>query len=199
MIPGSVISASIRGSASFPGGQTWGILADAIGNAFVSWASTPGNVILQGVTAGIVGAGSVTGVLTLTGGPALVVSGLSGGLSGVTVPQVGTAIGTGLISALSGSIQYQGVSVGVGSGTDVSFVSSANAVSLSSLIQAAHVSLTAGRGGSGANYPAFYTALGTGIASLIQTAVTLPGTGIVTPSGALGPSSSSGTSLSTPV
>lgn len=197
MVPASAISGAIRGSASFPGGQTWGLLADALGNAFSTWASTPGNVLVQGVSTGVVGAGTVVGTLQFTGGPALVPAGMaSGGLSGTTVAQVGTAIGTGLMSSLSGTLTYQGVSTGVGSGLDVSFVTSANSASLSAALQAAHVALTATLGGTGSSLPSFYLAIASGIATLVQTAVTVPGTGVVTPAGPLGPSSSVGSTIS---
>lgn len=173
------------------------MLADAIGNAFATWAVVPSNVLLQGVSTGVIGAGTVIGTLQLTGGPSLVVAGMTaGGLAGTTVAQVGTAIGAGLVSALSGTLTYQGVSVGVGSGIDVSFVSSVNAATLASALQASHLAQAATLGGSGASLPSFYAAIASGISSLLQTGVTLPGTGVVTPSGALGPSSTTGSSTS---
>ena len=197
MVPASAIAASIQGSASYPGGQTWALLAQAIGNALSTWAVTPGNILVQGVSTGVVGAGTVTGFMQLTGGPALVVAGMSGGgLTGTTVAQVGTAIGTGLISSLSGTLTYQGISTGVGSGLDVSFIPSVNSATLASALQLAHVALTAVLNGTGSSLPSFYTAIATGIASLIQTGVTLPGTGIVVPSGPLAPGSSVGTTIS---
>lgn len=197
MVPASAISGAIIGSASFPGGTTWSLLATAIGNAFTSWAPIPSNVLLQGVTTGVIGTGTVTGTLQLTGGPALVVAGMTGGgLTGTTVAQVGTAIGTGLVTALSGTLTYQGNSLGVASGLDVSFVSTANAATLASALQLAHLAQVAALGGTGANQPSFYTAIAQGIANLIQTAVTVPGTGVVAPAGPVGPSSSSGTSIS---
>ena len=196
MVPASAISASIQGAASFPGGQTWPLLADAIGNAIATWAVVPGNIVIQGVTAGVIGSGTVTGVLTFTGPPTLVVAQmLAGGLTGQTVNQVGTAIGTGLLTSLSGSMTYQGVSVGVAVGTDVSFIASVNSATLSSALQLAHVALTGALGGSGSSLPSFYTAIAAGIAAIIQTGVTL-GSGIVAPAGPVGPGSSTGTSIS---
>lgn len=197
MVPASAISGAIRGAAGFPGGQTWALLADAVGNALSTWAPTPGNVVIQGVSTGVVGAGTVTGSLQFTGGPALVVAGMSGGgLSGTTVAQVGTAIGTGLLSSLSGSLLYQGVSAGVGSGIDVSFIASANPATLAVALQLAHVALTGALGGTGSSLPSFYTAIASGISSFIQTGITLPGTGIVAPAGPLGPASSVGSTIS---
>lgn len=192
-----MISAAIRGAASFPGGQTWGLLADAVGNAFTTWAVVPGNVLVQGVTTGVIGSGTVVGTIQFTGGPTLVVAGMSGGgLLGTTVPQVGTAIGTGLMTALSGTLTYQGTSVGVAVGLDVSFIPTANVATLASALQLAHVALTATLGGTGANQPSFYSAIAAGIVDLVETGVTVPGTGIVTPAGPVGPSSSAGTSIS---
>lgn len=197
MVPASVISAAIQGSSSFPGGPTWSLLADAVGNALATWSVVPGNIVIQGVTTGAVGSGQVIGTLQLTGGPSLVVAGLTaGGISGATVAQVGSAIGSGILTSLSGTLRYQGVSAGVAVGLDVSFVASANPSTLASAIQLAHIASTSALGGSGSALPSLYTALAVGIVSLIQTAVTVPGTGVVTPAGPVGPGSTVGTSTS---
>jgi hypothetical protein len=196
MVPAAAISQAIRGAASFSGGQTWALLCDAIGNAVASWAVLPGSILIQGVTTGVIGSGTVTGTLTFTGSPSLVVAQMTaGGLIGATTPQVGTAIGTGLLSSLSGAMLYQGVSVGVASGTDLSFVASVSTPSLVSALQLAHLGTTGALGGSGASLPAFYTSIAAGVAAIIQTGVTL-GSGIVAPAGPLGPGSSTGTSTS---
>lgn len=173
------------------------MLADSIGNALATWAVVPGNILIQGVSTGVVGSGTVVGTLQFTGPPSLVVAQmLGGGLTGQTVTQVGTAIGTGLLSSLSGSMLYQRVSAGVGQGLDVSFIASVNSATLSSAFQLAHVAITGALGGSGSSLPSFYTAIAAGIAAIIQTGVTLPGSGIVTPAGPLGPASSTGTTIS---
>ena len=196
MVPATAISQAIRGSATFPGGQTWAFLCDAIGTAVATWAVVSGNIVVQGVTQGVIGSGVVTGVLQIVGPPSLVATQMTfGGLAGVTTPQVGAAIGSGLVTSLSGATPYQGVSLGVGMGTDLSVVASVNPVTLAVALRLAHSSLTGALGGSGAILPAFYTGIAQGIAALIQTGVTL-GTGVVAPSGPLGPGSSVGTSLS---
>lgn len=196
MVPASAISASIIGSASFPGGQTWSLLANAIGSALSTWAVTPGNVVIQGVSTGAVGAGTVTGFLQLTGSPSLVVAQMTaGGLTGQSVTQVGTAIGLGVLTSLSGSLTYQGVSTGVALGTDISSVVSVNTPSLASTLQATHTALAGTLGGSGSSLPSFYTAIASGIAAMVQTGVTL-GSGIVVPAGPVGPGSSVGTTIS---
>jgi hypothetical protein len=196
MVPATVIAQAIRGSATFPGGQTWAFLCDAIGTAVATWAVVPGNIVVQGVTQGVIGSGVVTGVLQILGPPSIVATQMTfGGLVGVTTPQVGTAIGLGLVTSLSGALPYQGVSLGVGLGTDLSVVTVSNPATLAVALRLAHSSLTGALGGAGAILPAFYTGIALGIAQLVQTGVTL-GTGVVAPSGPLGPGSGVGTSLS---
>lgn len=143
------------------------------------------------------GAGTVTGMLTFTGPASLVPAQMTaGGLTGRTTPQAGTAIGLGLLSSLNGLVPYLGVSTGVGSGTDASVVTSVNLPTLVVAFRLAHVALLGALGGHGSSLPAFYTGIASGIAAIIQTGVTL-GSGIVAPSGPLGPGSSVGTTLST--
>jgi hypothetical protein len=136
--------------------------------------------------------------MQFTGDPSLVIGAMQGGgLSGTTVASIGSAVGLGLLSSLNGAFQYQGVSVGVGQGTDVSLIIGTNVATLTSTLQATHAALCAGfGGGSGSATPALYSALAAGIAAMLATGVTVPGTGIVTPAGPLGPASSVGTSLS---
>lgn len=197
MVPAASISQAIRQAATFTGGQAWPILCDAIGQAIVAWAPTPGNVVIQGVSTGVVGSGTVTGVFQIFGPPVLVPNAMTaGGLTGTTVAPIGTAIGLGLIQSLSGSLQYQGTSVGVAQGTDVSMVVSTNVPTLTAALQAAHAGILSAQGGSGAVLPAFYTSIAAGIAAMLDTAVTLPAAGVVTPAGPLGPGSSTGTTVS---
>lgn len=197
MVPASSISLAIQGSATFAGGPTWPLLCNAIGNAVSAWAAAPGNILIQGVTNGVVGTGTVTGVLQITGAPSLVASVMIiGGLAGVTAPQVGLAIGLGLISSLSGQLAYTGASIGVGSGTDLSAVTHADAYMLAMAFRLNHAVLAQNLGGTGAHLPAFYDSISVGIASMLMTGVTVPGSGIVAPSGPLGPGSSVGSSIS---
>lgn len=196
MVPASAISSSIRGAASFSGGTTWPLLCDAIGNAFTTWAAIPGNVVIQGVSSGVVGVGTVMGFFQFVGSPALASAALmAGGMTGVTAPQIGTAIGTGLLSSLTGTLQYQGISTGVGSGTDVSLIITVNQATLTNALQLAHTAICAAQGGSGSSLPSFYSAISGSIVAILQTAVTSP-VGVVTPSGPLGPGSSVGTTIS---
>jgi hypothetical protein len=198
MVPATAISSSIRSAAGFPGGNSWPLLCDALGNALSTWAVVPGNVTIQGATAGVIGAGTVFGTMQFTGDPSLVIGAMQGGgLSGTTVTSIGSAIGLGLLSSLNGAFQYQGVSVGVGQGTDVSLILGTNVATLTSTLQLAHSAICAGfGGGSGSATPTLYSALAAGIAAMLATGVTVPGTGIVTPAGPLGPALSVGTSLS---
>jgi len=197
MVPATAISSAIRGAASFPGGNTWPLLCDAIGNAVATWAVVPGNVVVQGVSTGVVGAGTVLGFMQFNADPALITSAIQGaGLAGTTVSRLGSALTLGLTSSLSGSLQYQGVSAGVAQGTDISLVASANTATLITALQSAHSALAAVLGGSGASNPVLYSALASGISIFFSTGITLPGTGIVTPAGPLGPASSVGTTVS---
>lgn len=197
MIPPTTISNAIRSSADFPGGPTFDPLCQTIANSLVAWLPT--GVTLQGVTAGVIGAGTVTGTLTFAGLTPTVASILSsGGLSGQVSPRFAQALTLGLNSGLLGCT-YAGVSTGVASGTDMSHVTSVNTVTLAGTLQVTHASFCAALGGSGALNPLWYTCLASAIGSIILTGVTLPASGIVLPTGPLGPGSSVGTSLSVPV
>lgn len=197
MVPASAISSAIQGAASFPGGATWPLLCNAIGNAVSTWAVAPGNVLVQGVSTGVVGAGTVTGLLQFSPDPATVSSVIQGaGLAGTTVSQLGTALTLGMLSSLNGSLQYQGVSAGVAQGLDVSLVATVNTATLITALQSAHSALASALGGSGASNAVLYSALAAGIATIFSTGTTLPGTGIVTPAGPLGPASSVGATVS---
>jgi hypothetical protein len=200
LVPASAIALAIRGSATFAGGPTWPLLCDAIGNAVSAWAVVPGNVVLAGVTNGVIGAGTSTGLLVFNASPSLAVAAMtSGGLAGESASQVGQAIALGLLASLSGSVPYQGVSVGVSSGVDVSSVTFVNTAALGAALQAAHLSATAALGGSGSRTPVLYTSLASGIAVIIATGTTLLGTGVVAPVGPVGPASGVGSSVSAPI
>lgn len=192
MIPPSVLAAALRTSAPFPGGPAFDLLCQAVANAVTAWL--PAGVALVGVTSGVVGAGTVTGALAFAGAPPAVL-GAMGALHGPNVPSLATTLSAGLTAGLAG-LPYAGVSVGVGTGTDVSRVVSANVPALAQALRAAHSALCAAQGGTGSTVPAFYEALASGIAVVISTGT---GTGAVAPTGPLGPSSSVGTSTSVPV
>lgn len=197
MIPPSVLTTAIKSSADFPGGPTFDLLCQAIASSLVSWLPT--GVTLQGVTAGVIGAGVVSGMLTFAGSTPTV-SGIlsSGGLVGQVSPRLAQALTSGLNSGLSGCT-YTGISTGVASGTDVSHVASVNLATLASTLQTNHSALCSPLGGHGALNPSWYICLASAIGSIILTGVTTPVSGIVTPTGPLGPGSSVGTSLSVPV
>jgi hypothetical protein len=191
MIPPATITAALRSSAPFPGGPTFDILCQAIANATVSWLPSVG---LTGVTAGVVGAGTVTGVMGFASAPPLVLAAMSG-LTGQNVSALATVLSVGLNSGLAG-LPYAGVSAGVATGTDVSVVSRADPTTLAAALRTVHAGLCAAQGGSGAQAPNFYTALANGIVVVVRTGT---GAGAVAPSGPMGPSSSVGTSTSAPV
>lgn len=196
MIPPTTLAQALRAAAPFPGGPTFNILCQAIANAVVSWL--PLGVSIRGVTAGAVGAGTVTGTMMFTGTPPAVLAAIGSSLRGQTAPQLATVIAVGLTTGLMG-MTYTGVSTGVATGTDVSLVVSANSTALSSTLRTVHSGLCAAQGGSGAQAPGFYEAIANGIVVVVSTGVTIPPTGVVAPTGPVGPSSSVGTSVSVPV
>lgn len=187
------ITAQILGSATFPGGPTWPMLAQAIGNGVSLWAtSNPANLLLQGVTTGVAGAGVVTGNLIVPPNPGAVIAGLTGaGVAGITATQVGTAVAVGVSSAFSASALYTGPSVGVSSGTDISRVAVSNPATLvASLLAAMSTTFASFGGGLGTTTTQIATGLGNGIAALFLLGT---GTGIVAPVSPL-PGPATGTS-----
>lgn len=194
MIPPTTITSSLRGSADFPGGPTFGILCTAISNAVVSWLPT--GVQLVGVTNGTIGAGTVTGTVIVSGVPSVVLAALvSNGFNGQTAPRIAQVLATGLNAGLAG-LTYTGTSTGVSTGTDTSRAVRVDVVSLTEDLRVAHTALCTPMGGHGSQVPTFYSAIAIGIGTILQTATTVPGTGIVTPNGPVGPGASVGTSLS---
>jgi hypothetical protein len=192
VIPPTTLATALRSSAPFPGGPTFDILCQTIASAVTSWL--PLGVGLTGVTTGVVGAGTVTGALTFAGLQPTVLAAM-GAFAGPNAPALATVIANGLTAGLSG-LPYLGVSAGVGTGTDVSRVSRADPVTLSTTLRTVHAGLCAVQGGTGSTVPGFYEALASGIVAVILTGT---GTGAVAPTGPLGPSSSVGTSTSVPV
>lgn len=156
-----------------------------IGTSVVTWATTPGNVVIQGVTSGTAGAGSVLGNLTVPAQPAPVFQAFQDmGVVGETSNDLAVAVAIGISTSFSAA-QYTGASVGVGSGTDVSKVVSTNPATLVPLLQLGIV---------GASSSIVSFALGYGIANLLLLGT---GTGLVT--GPFSPTPATGTSTSTPV
>jgi hypothetical protein len=191
----AVVSAAITsailaaGQGIFPGSQNLPRIASAVGKSIPSWLPLPTNVLVQGVTTGVLGGGTVNGKLFVTGGAALVVAGLaSAGMTGPAASGLGAAVGSGVASVLNSTAQYFGSSPGVGVGSDVSKVSLSNSATLIGI-------LLGNLQGSGVNGPLasqLATGLGTGIAGIVQTGF---GFGGVT--GSPSPIPAASTSLST--
>ncbi len=180
--------------ADFPGGPSFHTLTNAIGLSLPPWLPT--GVVLQGLTAGFIGAGSVNGSLIFLGNVLTATSELrSGGVAGSQASRVARAISLGLTSVLTGS-PYVGVSIGVSLGTDVSSVVSVNTVTLAAILESNHRGLCTSMGGLGSVAPGFYLAVARCIGAVIQTGVTVPGAGIVAPSGIAGFLPAAGTSVS---
>lgn len=172
--------------------MTFDLFCQAIAIATVTWLPT--GVSLTGVTTGVIGAGTVTGTLAFASTPPSVLAAMSG-LTGQNAPALATLLSVGLNSGLAG-LTYAGVSTGVAIGTDVSAVTRADPTSLATILRSVHAGLCAALGGSGALSPIFYTAIANGISVAVLMGI---GTGVVAPTGPLGPGSSVGTSLSVPV
>jgi hypothetical protein len=192
VIPPAAIASALRASATFPGGPTLGPLCQAIAQALVAWL--PVGVTIQGVTAGTMGTGMASGNLSFQGLPSAVVAVMRSQLQGPVTPQLGLMLTQGLNASLTGC-SYVGVSIGVGTGTDVSGVTVVNVPLLSTTLRSAHAAACAPFGGTGSVLPGFYQALADGIAVIVQSGVTIPGAR-VTPTGPPGPGPSVGTSLS---
>lgn len=173
----------------FPGSQNLPRIASAVGRSLPIWLPLPTNVLVQGVTAGVAGVGSVNGKLFVAGGAGLVIGALAqAGLTGPTGTGIGTAVGTGVVTALNSSAQYTGISAGVAVGTDTSKVSLANSASLTAILlpnlQAAQV--------NGPLASQLARGLGAGIAQLLFT-----GFGVGGVVGAPSPISTVSTSINT--
>jgi len=184
----STISSAILSAGTDITGLTFPSLCNAIGNAIYSWASVPSNYAMTGVTAGVVGAGTVTGKLIVSPNVGIVQAGLSGKeVLGVTAPSLAKAVAIGIASVFSSSGQYTGASAGVAVGTDVSFVLISNSATLVPLMI---LSMFGSFGGTGASTGSVAGGLSNGIAQLLQTA---QGIGIVagTPTGSASAAGSS--------
>lgn len=162
-------------------------VALVVGVATASWALIPANLALQGVTAGAVGGGTVTGRLVVVPSPLPVPLQALTTLFGVQAPAVARAVGMGVAAAVNASAAYQGVSAGVGSGSDVSKVSLSNGPALTLALAAS----AASAGLTGVGVARLCAALGPGIANLLLT-----GTGVGVVTGPVGPSPGVGTSIS---
>lgn len=194
MITPSAIQAAILSSAPFPGGPTFPLFATAVGNAVAAWIPT---VQLTGVTAGTLGAGTVTGKILVVPNPTTISNALSSaGSAGVTSALLSIAVSAGIATAVSVSSSYVGVSAGVSAGTDISFVTIANGPALIALLQANFAAVFGLAGGIPTpNQLLIASGLGTGIANMLIGSTTVPGTGIVVPT-TPAPGVGAGTSVS---
>lgn len=164
----------------------------ALGNAIYSWAvGQPQNILLNGVSTGLVGAGTIlvpSSVVIVPPNPALIQAALSGSqYNGPLAPSLASVISSGLSQAFV-QANYTGVVGGVGSGQDISHVVLANPATLIPLMLAQFSSLL-GQGPLALNLA---TGISIGIANLLLTATA---TGTVV--GGSAPFPASGTSIST--
>lgn len=154
------------GQGIFPGSQNLPKIAKAVGSALPKWIPLPTNVLVQGVTSGVLGGGTVNGKLFVTGGSAIVVAGLAqAGMSGPAASGLGSAVGSGVATAFNTGAQYTGSSPGVGVGSDTSKISLSNAGTLIPLL----LGELQGVGVNGPLATQLATGLGTGIAQVVQT------------------------------
>lgn len=168
------ISAAISGAGPDLLGPSSLMTIQAISQAIWQWMVVPANLALTGVTSGLTGSGYVIGAVTVIPNVPLVVGSMaSSGVSGPTGISLARAVCIGLASAVTSSAQYQGASVGVGAGADVSFVTISNVATLVASLQA---TLSSFYGGGGPASPMVASGLGVGIASMMMSAT---GVGVV--------------------
>ena len=168
-------------------GTTWVRTATGIGVAVQAWLATPGNVVINGAVAGVVGGGAVTGKAFVVPAPLPVnFTVAAASLLGVDAQLAATAVGFGVSIAVNASAVYVGTSVGA-IGAEVSKVTYANGASLTALIAASF----AAQGLNGPVALQFAGGLGPGIAGIMLTGV---GTGVAVGPG--GPLPGVGTSIS---
>lgn len=175
------------GATTFPGSQDLPKIARAVGQSIISWAPVIANVRATGITAGLAGGGSVNGKVFFSSPRQMVTFLNQAGLAGVTSAPLGNIVENGLVSILNASIQYTGLSTGVGSGTDAMRISIANPATLTPILLAN----LQGSGIFGLQAGSLATGLSNGISSIFLTGV---GTGIVV--GIAGTTPGTGTSIS---
>jgi len=117
---GISIDANLKGFTIV--GQVSSLLAQGIGNTVGTWALTPGNIQITGVTTGTGGAGTVLGKLGVPPVPGASAIMLGAGAIGPMALAIGEAVSLGVSAAFTATAQYTGASVGVGVGADVSKV-----------------------------------------------------------------------------
>jgi hypothetical protein len=189
-IYGSIVAA--RASGGFPfANYPFDQLANAVANSIDAWVRTLG-VQLTGAAVGAVGNGLILpGTTRILVPPTVSVmaSGLTaGGLVGPLGVSLGVVMAVGISGAFTQFGGYSGAAAGVGSGQDVSKVTTANAPALQSL-------LFANLGGSFGSVGPMAGNLALGL-SLGISGLVLLGTGTGTVTGASGPAPGAGPSIS---
>jgi len=182
-----------RFSGGFPfAGVPYDALALGIASGVVQWGiGQPTNLALTGWATGIAGAGTIPAVssrLLIPSTASVVVAALSGaGMKGPLSLSLATAVAMGIAQGFTASGQYWGTVAGVGTGTDVSRITVANAPALVGILESTLRSSL----GSGLATSMMTQGLGNGIASLL-----LQGTGTASVVGVVSGGPASGTTNS---
>lgn len=168
----------VWGNALFPGSKSFPLLVGPISIALSIWIINPLSVQIFGVTSGVAGAGAVNGTITSALGVGVVLPAFQAvGYTGTTSTTMALIFENSMRQALVGKA-YQGVSAGVGAGTDVVVKVVANGPALTGLLQSSLAAATL----VGGLTPTLCQALGQGIAALVSTCVgvgTVAGGGVV--------------------
>jgi len=169
-------------------GQAFYPLAKGIGDAVSQWGTgNVSNLGLTGTATGTSGSGTITPYTTkmvVPNDPSGLLAALQGAkINGVNASALATVVATGISTAFSSFGQYAGAVVGVGSGQDVSSITTVNGMTLA---QTLFWSLDGAFESSGPNIVAFCEGLGFGIADVL-----FSGTGTGTVVGPAGPSPAS--------
>jgi hypothetical protein len=181
------ISSAILQAGPTLRGTEFAKIALAVGLSVQAWAVNPVNVVLVGAVIGTLGGGTVTGKFFLPPAPLPATAAMAAaGLLGPLGPQVATAVGVGVATALNASAGYKGTSTGA-IGGDVSKVTLANPATLIALLVYNFTSV----GLVGPVAAQLAVALGNGIATMV-----LQGGGIGVAAGAPSPSPGTGVSKS---
>lgn len=158
LITGAVIAAAPELT-----GPDWIRTAGVVGVAVTTWALTPGNLILNGVTGGVSLVGQVpSGKMVVPPTPDQVwASSVAHGIAGLISPSMARGIGVGVGTAFSAAAFYLAVSAGVGLGADISKVTIVNHATL----VASFAATFAAFGMTGVNIAKLSSAYGIGIAN----------------------------------
>lgn len=165
---------SVRMGGAHPlNGVDFDALALGLGVGVAQWAvGQPQNLALTGLATGTLGTGVIappTTRLIIPPNPGVLQASLIGaGISGVLAPSLALVVSMGISQAFSTAGQYTGSGGAVGVGADVSYITVANAATLTGILNGT-LSSAVGRGAIIGNLAAGF---GNGIVSLL-----LQGTG----------------------